>query len=124
MHKGATKATIWMPTPPSTNMLYKGMKKRNKAKPYLKWIARATEALYQQRPLPRFNGQVRIKMTLGGLRANADVTNYIKAVEDRLVKNGIIVDDSKKWVKGVAIEWSDDIGKKIIIELELTDDKS
>lgn len=57
-------------------------------------------------------------MTIGKLAANADVSNYIKAAEDMLKDSGVIIDDCKKWVKSVSIEWDDDLKDRIEIRIE------
>lgn len=56
-----------------------------------------------------------IKIRIGPGRSNADCSNYIKPIEDLVVKHGIIVDDSKPYVKGVCIEWADIEGVEINI---------
>lgn len=58
--------------------------------------------------LKPFTKPVAIKIIIGKLPANADLSNRIKAPEDLLVAHGIIPGDSIKWVRRIEIELSDE----------------
>ena len=58
--------------------------------------------------LKPFTKPVSISILLGTLRANADISNRVKAIEDLLVAHGIIPGDSIKWVRRIEIEISDE----------------
>lgn len=81
-------------TPPTVNSMYQNVyrKGRVKTKRYVAWAAAARKQLASQRPK-------RIETKKYGLviyinpRANADLSNYIKPLEDLLVSMGITPDD-------------------------------
>ncbi len=99
---------IQLPKPISTNRLF-----RNKAKgrvctqEYNTWKWHALAAIQEQKPISIPNGPVRILFAVGevGLGANMDGDNCIKCLLDALVDNKILPDDSRKYVRGVGMEW-------------------
>jgi Holliday junction resolvase RusA-like endonuclease len=98
--------SLSLPFPPSTNGLYKNVKGgRVKTARYLAWQVLATLQLREQAP-QRIEGRYRLSLTLDApdaLRRDAD--NFIKAVSDLLVSQGIVSDDHL--AKSVFAEWSD-----------------
>lgn len=97
---------ISLPFPPSTNGLYKNVKGgRVKTARYLAWQVLATLQLRQQRPTP-VSGRYRLSLTLDAPDARRrDADNYLKAVSDLLVSQGVVSDDHL--AKSVFAEWSD-----------------
>ena len=103
--------TLVLPFPPSTNNLFAGKARRFRSKGYEAWIAEAEHAMRQQRPLPHHTGAVELSLTAGWPRRKdgspsqqrRDISNYIKAPEDLLVKFGVIEDDSL--VEDLRIRW-------------------
>jgi len=103
--------------PPSVNGLYSTdwkTKRRFTSKNYAAWLSVVLIEMLTQ-PRKQYEGVVRLKIRIGPGRSNADCSNYIKPIEDLLVKHGIIQDDCKKHVKGVCIEWADVEGVEIDI---------
>ena len=73
----------------------------------------ATGAIYQQIGLPRrpcSRCRVRIDLT-PPTRAERDADNHIKPVLDVLVATKVLAGDSAKYIKGVAAEWTDEVGR-------------
>ena len=97
---------IVLPFPVSVNALYFNVPKRGRVKTarYKAWIAEADAALMQQ-TLERFTGRVDLDIRCGGGRKNSDISNLIKCVEDTLVRNGVLIDDKKEFVRSVKISW-------------------
>lgn len=107
---------IKLPIPPSTNMLYRNAPGhgRFKTKRYMTWLNAAGWELKAQSP-QQFKGSISIVISISnskrtnkdGARSKVkcDISNYIKAVEDLLVKHEIIEDDSL--VEVVSIRWAD-----------------
>ena len=63
--------------------------------------------LLSQRPLPQMDGPVRLHFAVGevGVSAAMDGDNTFKALTDALVGAGVIKDDTRKHVRGTAMEW-------------------
>ena len=90
---------LFLPMPPSTNHLYANVsgKGRRKTKRYADWITDSGWLLQRQRPL-KFRGSVVLDLTCPRHdEKRRDVSNFIKAVEDLLVRHGVIEDDSRVW---------------------------
>lgn len=88
--------------PPSTNNLYtnvprKGRVKTERYRTWLQAVGWDMKRYHNQ----RWMEPVYLTIVIGKLRANADVSNRVKAVEDLLVAHNIIPDDTIQWVKGV-----------------------
>lgn len=101
-------ASIKIPVPISVNAMYRNVVGvgRVKTKELKNWKLEAEWELARQNP-PRFVGQVDISITLRyPPKGRADVSNYIKSVEDLLVTCGVIEDDSCKYVRSVSARWS------------------
>lgn len=96
-------ACLFFPLPPTSNNLFPTSGKfRIKSRQYRDWLAEAQIALSKQKPTPAFDGYVDLTISVEPTRG--DISNRIKAVEDFLVANGIIPDDSN--VRRVMVEWN------------------
>jgi len=85
-----------LPMPPSVNGLFPGKQRRYPSKQYKDWMRVAMLTL---REAPKFPDPVRINYTVYFKnKGSGDLSNRLKAVEDILVKRGIIVDDSHLWI--------------------------
>lgn len=115
-----SQTRITLPPPISTNNLFANKKQgRGRTQEYNTWRWQATSTLSTQKPLPRFTGAVRVRLLVGekGTRVQ-DIDNTQKAYLDALVAHGVIVDDSRKYVRGVTAEWVADFeGCEAVIEL-------
>lgn len=100
---------IDLPRPISTNNLFANVpgKGRVKTQDYQTWLWHVAAALTKQRPLPKFTEPVRIVYAVGevGVSSRFDLGNAEKALTDVLVSEGVIPDDSRKWVRGIGSEW-------------------
>lgn len=112
--------TIVLPTPPSSNALYRNTtareralfarrgfkaKMRVKTDRYATWLQAAGWEIKRQRPAP-IKGFYAITVTVGR-KSRADLNNLVKAVEDLLKKQGVIEDD--KFEAECHLYWSDAI---------------
>ena len=90
--------------PPSTNGLYANIrgKGRVKTERYCTWLSAAGWDMKRYHN-QKWTEPVYLTIRLGKLRANADVSNRIKAIEDLLVLHEIIPGDSIEWVKSVTV---------------------
>lgn len=90
--------------PPSTNNLFVNVRGRGRVKSerYRVWLQAAGWDMKRYHNV-RWDTPVYLTIVIGKLRANADVSNRIKALEDLLVTHKIIPGDSVEWVKGVNI---------------------
>lgn len=90
--------------PPSTNGLYfnRPGKGRVRTDRYRVWLQAAGWDMKRYHNI-KFNEPVELHITLGKLRANSDMSNRIKAVEDLLVTHKIIPGDTIQWVRVVSI---------------------
>ena len=109
-----------MPSPISTNALYRnvpGVGRVATAK-YSRWKRLAAQYLSAQSPLPRFDAPVTVLIYVGEQGVGGmDADNTEKAYLDALKRAGIIVDDSRKWVRGVAAHWTPGLcGAVVVIE--------
>jgi crossover junction endodeoxyribonuclease RusA len=108
---------IKLPIPPSTNMLYRNVPGRGRAKTkrYMEWINAAGWDMNAQRP-PKHDGKITLDITVQKKdKRKRDISNFVKAVEDLLVSHSVIVDDSL--VQQVTVRWSTDIeGCEVRIE--------
>ena len=108
---GGMNNTFVLPFPPSVNSLFAGKERRHLSKAYKAWIKEASHALRQQRPLPHYTDKVCVEYVAGwpcrkdGSPSNRvrDISNFIKAPEDLLVKFGVLEDDSL--VEDMRIRW-------------------
>lgn len=85
-----------------TNIPKKGRVPTNR---YKKWTADALIEIMSQRPR-NFTGEVSIWIGLVAPdKRHRDAGNLDKALGDVLVKSGVIVDDSNKYVRRLSYEW-------------------
>ena len=102
-----------LPYPPTVNSLYAGKKRRYPSPRYKRWRAQAGWELRQQRPQPA-TGRVAIDIELTPPDARRrDASNYVKAIEDLIVDNGILADDDSRHIASVTARWSDSPGRPI-----------
>lgn len=97
-----------LPRPISTNALTRPVGNRQlESREYRAWKKEASAMLMAQSPLPRFDGRVRLTYAVGteGVSGNFDLGNAEKALTDALVAAGVIVDDRRKYVQGIGLEW-------------------
>lgn len=80
---------------------------RAETKRYKAWQKEALQKIRQQRP-SRFEGEVVVYVRLVAPDNRArDAGNCDKAVMDILVKAGVIVDDSNRYVRKLIFEWAE-----------------
>ncbi len=118
---GTQRRAFTMPTPPSTNALYKNVrgKGRVKTRQYDDWLMIATTALRQQKIEP-FKGRAVAIMGVERTSMNADIDNRIKAAWDAIVKAGVIRDDSL--ITATAVTWQPAANGLTRIELRSADE--
>tara|TARA_R110000803_G_scaffold50710_3_gene105063 strand:- start:760 stop:1113 length:354 start_codon:yes stop_codon:yes gene_type:complete len=106
---------VLLPFPMSVNTLYTNVKGRGRVTTgrYRDWQWEAALMLKKQ-TLRKFDKRVDIEIRCGKGRANQDISNLIKSVEDTLVKNDILIDDNKKYVRSVKASWDDDVAGCVV----------
>ncbi|MDB6151498.1 MAG: endodeoxyribonuclease RusA [Chthoniobacter sp.] len=101
-------AYLVLPEPISTNGLFNNLPGRGRVmtKDYKAWKVTAAKILMLQRPLPRFALPVEVTFYVGqqgtGIR---DADNVVKPYLDALVENGVLHDDSRKFVRRISAVW-------------------
>ncbi len=78
------------------------------------WRKEAGFLLNTQRP-PKFVDRVSVKIELDD-RRQGDADSRVKCVLDLLVQHGVLIDDRKKYVRGVYIGWAQIDGCTVTIE--------
>jgi Holliday junction resolvase len=99
--------SLALPGPISTNNLFRNVpgKGRVVSAEYAAWKATTRDAIQANRP-PRFTLPVTITLFVGEKGVGRmDSDNTAKAYVDALVKARVIPDDSRKWVRGIAVAW-------------------
>lgn len=96
-----------MPMPPSTNRLWRNLpgKGRVKTAAYADFVQMGVVAIRNQ-GVPAIQGRVLMVYGIERIEKNAleaDISNRLKAIEDTIVKAGVIEDD--RLVTGIAISW-------------------
>ncbi len=110
------RLTLLLPFPPSVNCLYAGKKRRYKSDRYKAWIKEASLYINAAQPI---EGRVDILYEFDiPNKVPRDADNYAKAVTDLLVSQGVIKDDSYKFVRQVTCRWSDKRGKEFRVTIE------
>lgn len=109
-------AILTFPFPPTTNNLFvnRAVGGRFHSQGYKAWITEADLVLAHQYPLPKFTGTVSLRLSLGPPdKRKRDLSNFVKAIEDRLVAHNVLRDDSDVWrlevfwdrsIKGARVE--------------------
>lgn len=118
------ETTLFLPFPPSTNTLFSGKARRFKSPAYKKWLPFAKAEIEAEKYRKGFawknhTGKVRISIVLVAPdKRNRDCSNYIKAIEDLLVSQGIILGDDYRYVQSVMAMWEESrtAGAFVIIE--------
>ena len=107
----AIYACLVLPYPPSLNNLFVNnpqTRGRFPSKQYKAWKEEAERAVEHQRPLPQIKGPVWLKFTFGRPdKRKRDVMNLPKAIEDFIVAQGVIEDDSL--VEKATVQWSEEV---------------
>lgn len=92
--------------PPSLNNLFKNVRRgRAATKDYLNWQREAGYHLNIQR-IRSIKGPVRVAISYPD-EGQRDLDNICKVILDLCVKRKIIVNDSRKWVRAINLEWAD-----------------
>ena len=106
-------ARVVVPMPPSTNNLFfSSGKKRHKGKAYRLWQEKAIPLLAALPTPTDWPVELRILLLPGRKwKMNSDVTNRIKALEDGMVKAGVLLNDSCAYVAGVRVGLAKDRGE-------------
>lgn len=111
-------ARLAMPSPISTNALYRNVPGvgRVATTKYNGWKRLAAQYLSVQSPLPNFKTPVTVLIYVGEQGVGGmDADNTEKAYLDALKRAGIIVDDSRKWVRGVAAHWTPSLSGAVVV---------
>ncbi len=98
---------LTLPYPPPLSACFSNVpgKGRVPTVRYRTWTEEALWSIKAQKPV-KFNGEVSIYVALVAPDKRArDAGNCDKAVMDILVKAGVIIDDSNKYVRRVTYEW-------------------
>ena len=108
---------INVPFPPSTNSLFANRKGgRRKTDTYLLWLANAEEMLLRQHR-NYHTGKVAVNIFVKKPdNRRRDLDNLAKSVLDFLVKQSIIVDDSKIMILHMA--WSENMGNDAYVIID------
>lgn len=102
-------STFKLPVPPSTNNLFFNLPKGGRAPTgqYKQWQKEAGLLLQSQKARP-IKGPVRIDMKVQDA-GRFDLGNIEKPVTDILVKMGVIEGDHRAIVRGISLDWCDDV---------------
>jgi Holliday junction resolvase RusA-like endonuclease len=105
-----------LPMPPSVNGLYRNVPGRGRVISglYQRWKDAADGAVWTQETTV-FKGPVALTITLED-RGRYDCDNKIKAVQDFLVRHGMIDDDDKRIVRRVTAQVGDVKGCEVFVE--------
>lgn len=107
-----TRQYVALPDPISHNSIYQNVpgKGRVRTKAYRAWAKVAKQMLAAQPRLHRHAKPVLITYYVGERDiGRMDAGNVEKAYTDALVSAGIIHDDSRHWLRGVAVLWVPDM---------------
>jgi hypothetical protein len=101
----AQEQRFWLPNPPSVNCLFRNSVPGDRrggripTEEYEQWRRQARQELMIQKP-KRYESPVVLSMFFGERSVLADVSNFIKPIEDMMVEFGILAGDNSKFVKG------------------------
>ena len=106
---------VLLPLAPSINALFGQApgRKRYPMPAYKAWIEEAGWLLKQSHP-PRYPGQIWLAITYPD-SGRFDLDNRIKMYPDLLKKHGVLVDDSRKYLRGLHLSWGDVSGALVEI---------
>lgn len=108
-----------LPKPMSLNNAYANVPGRGRVptKALTAWKAEAAQLLACQRPLPRYDQPVWIRIWAGevGVNAQQDTDNMAKLIIDAIKREGIIKDDNRKRVPKVTLEWVEGMFRSIVL---------
>ena len=113
---------ITVPHPPSTNALRRmGGGRFVSTTKYKAWQKEAGQLLELQRP-GMVNGPIRLDIEVGRIltkkgkpdKRRRDLSNFVKPLEDLLVRHGVIDDDSK--VEQFEVRWADRPDCRVTVE--------
>lgn len=108
------QVTFDLPMPPSVNNLHINIgRKRTTSPKYRAWQVDAGEMLRRQNPQP-FGNRAIVVIDLDD-RRNGDADNYAKACVDLLVRHGVLVNDTKKYVQRVSSGWESVEGCRVTL---------
>ena len=104
---------------PSVNKMYRNVPGvgRVKSSDYKTWAKLAMQEMMAQRRLPLPNPPVCLTICVPDSSGRGDISNRVKAVEDLLVRMGVIPDDNDKIIKKLVVEVGAPKGR-CLIELE------
>ena len=110
---------IFLPFPPSTNGLFSGKERRFNSNAYKEWLKDAKVEFDAQMEYDKYYagfanithaGQVTLTFLLKAPdNRRRDLSNTIKAAEDFLVTQKVILDDDNRYVREIFIKWKDDM---------------
>lgn len=106
---------LTLPTPPSTNNLFRNVAKgRTKTERYLTWLRAAGNELRAQKP-KRIGGPISVTIIVGEDKRR-DLDNYSKAILDLLVACNAIDDDRN--VSSLHLARADRDKRSVIVTVE------
>ena len=110
---------IWLnlPMPPSLNNAYPTSKSghRYKSPRYKAWAEEAGYEVNRTLKGERLGGPVQLLYAFNERETRADLGNLEKPVTDVLVSAGVIVGDSKKFVRGIELRWGTEGGVAVTV---------
>jgi len=102
------ETTFTLPYPVSVNSAFKLHNGARLSKSDKAWCDAAGFELLSQRP-QKMTGRVHVSIAFRAPdRRRRDIDSLLKAVLDLCVKHAVIVDDSNKYVAGLAADWVDE----------------
>lgn len=109
---------LYLPFPPSVNAMYLNNKGRGRGRiptpEYSAWKDQAAWELKAQKP-PKITERCTVEIHIDDKR-QGDADNRAKAVLDLLVSGGVLLGDSKKYVKGTYCGWEPVTGCRVRIK--------
>lgn len=106
--QATAETTFTLPYPVSVNGAFKMHNGARLSKAYRAWRDAAGLELLSQRP-QKHGGRVHVSIAFRAPdRRRRDIDNLLKAVLDLCVKHGVIVDNSNRYVAGIAADWVDE----------------
>lgn len=106
-----------LPVPPSANNLFFSVHGKGRAptKQYWAWQHEADmEIMAQRRGQSKMPSPVQITITAPSTNGRSDLDNRIKAINDALVRMGVIEDDNDQHVKRIIVQVGAPPGKCLV----------